>query len=53
MQTTKDAGHTAEIKRLTDQHAIITDALNGLLVAPIDLARPGLKILDSATADGK
>lgn len=53
MKTTKEAGHTAELQRLTDQHAIVTDALNGLLLAPVDFSKPGLKILDSATADGK
>ncbi|KAH8585286.1 hypothetical protein B0O99DRAFT_647316 [Bisporella sp. PMI_857] len=40
-------------KRLLDQHQVEIDALGGnLLQAPIDLSRPNLKILDSATADG-
>lgn len=53
MQTTKEAGHKDEIDRLSDNHAVFTDAMDGLFMAPVDLSRPGLRILDSATADGK
>ena len=52
MQTTKKAGHEAEIKRLSDNHEVVRDAMGGLLLAPVDLSKPGLKIYDSATADG-
>ncbi|TVY27399.1 Methyltransferase [Lachnellula hyalina] len=40
-------------KRLLDQHTVVIQALGGSLVlAPIDLSKSNLKILDSATADG-
>ena len=51
MEITKQAGHEDELKRLSEQHEVITDAMRGLLFAPIDLYKPGLKILDSAIAD--
>ncbi|KAL2075106.1 hypothetical protein VTL71DRAFT_48 [Oculimacula yallundae] len=41
-----------EIHRLTIQHEVTKSAFPSLILAPIDLSRPGLKILDSATADG-
>lgn len=42
-----------EIARLTEQDAVITRGMNGKrILAPIDLAEPGLRILDSGTADG-
>ncbi|PVH82458.1 S-adenosyl-L-methionine-dependent methyltransferase [Cadophora sp. DSE1049] len=41
-----------EIYRLTIQHEIFKSAYSPLVLAPIDLSQPGLKILDSATADG-
>ena len=45
--------HT-EIERLSYQHEVIKDAMNGQLVlAPLDLSLRGLHILDSATADGE
>jgi len=48
------AEDTEELTRLTDQHMLITDHLDGKLVlAPMDLEQDGLRILDSATADGK
>ncbi|CAI6334454.1 unnamed protein product [Periconia digitata] len=41
-----------EAERLMMQHTVLIDALGGRLVcAPIDLSKPGLKILDSGTAD--
>jgi hypothetical protein len=43
-----------EIMRLTLQHQLIKDAMNGQLVlAPIDLHTTPLTILDSCTADGQ
>lgn len=42
-----------EIARLTEQDAVITHLMDGKrILAPIDLARPNLRILDSGTADG-
>ncbi|KAH7348593.1 S-adenosyl-L-methionine-dependent methyltransferase [Rhexocercosporidium sp. MPI-PUGE-AT-0058] len=41
-----------EIHRLTIQHEVTKSAYPSLILAPIDLTQPGLKILDSATADG-
>lgn len=42
-----------EVARLTEQDAIITYMMkHNRVVAPLDLKKPGLKILDSATADG-
>ena len=44
---------STELSRLTDQHQYVKDAMGGRLVlAPIDLFKSGLRILDSATADG-
>jgi hypothetical protein len=48
-----DYRHAAEARRLRMQGALALDALGGnLLLCPLDLSRPGLRILDSATADG-
>ncbi|KAI9877144.1 MAG: hypothetical protein M1830_004694 [Pleopsidium flavum] len=45
--------HDGEYDRLRTQHDMIKVAMGGKLVlAPIDFARPDLRILDSATADG-
>ncbi|KAH0598266.1 hypothetical protein MHUMG1_03561 [Metarhizium humberi] len=53
MNMTKKAGHTAELQRLVDLHAVFLDAMDGKLVlAPINLQEPGKRILDSGTADG-
>lgn len=42
-----------EIARLTEQDAVITHMMNDKrILAPINLAKPGLRILDSGTADG-
>ena len=44
---------TPEAIRLHAQHDICRSALGGKLIhAPIDLSRPNLRILDSATSDG-
>ena len=52
MESTKKAGHTRELKRLSDNHETFTDAMGGLLLAPVDLSRPDLRVLDVAGADG-
>jgi hypothetical protein len=41
-----------EASRFAKQHDMIKDAMDGLILAPIDLSRSGLRILDSGTADG-
>ncbi|KAF4626874.1 hypothetical protein G7Y89_g11279 [Cudoniella acicularis] len=43
---------TSETERLALQHEIIKDHMKDLIKAPLDLSKPGLKILDQATADG-
>lgn len=41
-----------EIDRLTEQDAVITYLMNNRrILAPIDLTKPDLRILDSGTAD--
>lgn len=53
---TKDHdGNLSEVQRLRDQHDTILNAMGGkesLILPPIDLAKPGLRILDSGCADG-
>jgi SAM-dependent methyltransferase len=45
--------NNAEAERLIMQHTVLIDALdNRIVCAPLDLTEPGLKILDSGTADG-
>lgn len=52
-QAIQDA-NVAEVDRLSAQHYVVKNAMGGKLVlAPIDLSKPDLRILDSATADGK
>ncbi|KAH8585285.1 hypothetical protein B0O99DRAFT_223105 [Bisporella sp. PMI_857] len=41
-----------EMSRLSSQHNIIKHAMGGLLLVPVNLSAGGLRILDSATADG-
>jgi hypothetical protein len=36
METTKQAGHVRELKRLADNHEVFKDAMGGLLLAPVD-----------------
>lgn len=53
MEDAQRRGFQEEIDRLTDNHRVYTDAAGGKLsFAPIDWQQPGLRILDSATADG-
>ncbi|RYP21126.1 hypothetical protein DL765_002415 [Monosporascus sp. GIB2] len=48
-----DRRHADESRRLEIQARLALDALGGkLLLCPLDLSRPGLRILDSATANG-
>jgi hypothetical protein len=53
---TKDRdGNRSEVQRLRDQHDTILNAMGGedsLILPPIDLKKPGLRILDSGCADG-
>jgi hypothetical protein len=43
-----------ELLRVTTQHKILKAGYsNELIQAPINLSKPGLRILDSACADGK
>ena len=54
MKKTKAGGHDAETQRLAANHEVFIRGLGGkLTVTPLDLTKPGLKILDSACADGK
>lgn len=46
------AADPEELSRLSDQHKLIKDHMGKLVLAPIDLSVSGLRILDSATADG-
>ena len=43
---------TSEARRLRAQHDLCTAAVGGLILAPVDLTRPNLRVLDSGTADG-
>jgi hypothetical protein len=46
-------GRDKEMERLWFQHAIVAKKMGKLVLAPIDFQKEkGLKILDSATADG-
>lgn len=48
----KNAKEAAEVERLSYQHEVIKSFMGSLVIAPVDLTIPGLRILDSATADG-
>lgn len=41
-----------EIERMQNQHEWVKACAKGLVKAPINLRRGGLRVLDSATADG-
>ncbi|KAI3326348.1 S-adenosyl-L-methionine-dependent methyltransferase [Xylariaceae sp. AK1471] len=52
-ETAYPLDNAGEAKRLADQHDVLKAFMGDkLVVAPIDLARPGLRILDSGTVDG-
>ena len=43
-----------ELERLAKQHAWVQKCLGGQIVfAPVDLQKPGLRVLDVGCADGK
>lgn len=53
-KTKADDDNVSEQVRLEDQHETVLYAMGGkALYAPVDLAKPGLRILDSACANGK
>lgn len=53
MEATKRDDNVVEVKRLTGQHEIMIAAMGHQAVyAPVDFRKPGLRVLDSATADG-
>ena len=41
-----------ETARLRTQHNLVKGTFGGLILCPVDLSRPGVRILDSGTADG-
>lgn len=41
-----------ELERLKNQHIVLKNSMGTLLCAPVDFVTPGLRILDSGTADG-
>ncbi|KAJ5693881.1 hypothetical protein N7536_004293 [Penicillium majusculum] len=41
-----------EAERMQNQHEWLKGGADGLVLAPIDLQRRGMRVLDSATADG-
>ncbi|KAI0411482.1 hypothetical protein F5X98DRAFT_46755 [Xylaria grammica] len=45
-------GNPEELERLQLGQEIISDCFRKLVFAPVDLESPGLRVLDSATADG-
>jgi hypothetical protein len=46
-------GNPEELERLKLGHVVISACMQQkLILAPLDLSKPGLQILDSATADG-
>ena len=59
-QTVKQTGdhyflqeNASEVQRLTYQHEVIKAHMGSLIFAPVPLSQPNLRILDSATADGR
>ncbi|KAF2179244.1 hypothetical protein K469DRAFT_596756 [Zopfia rhizophila CBS 207.26] len=42
----------SEVERLNMQHEMIRDSMTQLILAPIDMSKPGLRILDQATGGG-
>ncbi|KAI2464378.1 hypothetical protein F4781DRAFT_73393 [Annulohypoxylon bovei var. microspora] len=53
-KTKADDDNVSEQVRLEDQHETVIYAMGGrALYAPIDLTKPGLRILDSACANGR
>lgn len=46
-------GNPEELERLRLGHQVIRDFMGKLVFAPLDFSVEGLRVLDSATADGK
>ena len=46
------AYHVEEVARLGAQHEVFLKSMGRLVVAPIDLTRHHLRVLDTGTADG-
>lgn len=46
-------GNPEELERLDLGQAVISDYMGKLVYAPVDFSKPGLRILDSATANGE
>ena len=54
MEDVQKRGLQEEVTRLRDMHLTYTEAAGGkLTLVPIDFHKPGLRVLDSATADGE
>ena len=51
--THNDNANINELKRLADNHETIKDTMGKLVLAPVDFSKPGLRILDSACANGR
>ena len=51
-QKPKYPGTASDASRLRAQHDLVKNALGGLILCPLDLTKPNLRILDSGTADG-
>ncbi|CAI7629488.1 unnamed protein product [Penicillium glandicola] len=47
------AHHAEEVARLAAQHEVFLQSMGRLVVAPVDLTRPNLRILDAGAADGR
>lgn len=50
--TKNDDDNKWERERLSGQHDVMMAAMGNPIYAPLDLSKPGLRILDSGTADG-
>jgi hypothetical protein len=46
-------GNSGEILRLSFQHEVLKEYVGKLVLAPVELNKPRLRVIDSATADGE
>lgn len=46
-------GNAEELERLRLGQLVIKNHMENLVLAPVDFQKPGLRVLDSATADSK
>lgn len=46
------AANESEVERLDKQHKVVHAAMPQLVLAPVDLGRGGMRILDQATGSG-